>query len=179
MGKRIRDTGRSLPRIQDQGSHLRPIHQEEVADALGARKEDGISVAPLAPLDLPALVALVRSELVSTGGRPGRREPVERKKIPLTEREWNKLNDISEQMRELGVNAAPGQVASMLLRYSLDSAPRKYRVSDGQADDVEEMADRILAAAASAGVSLTGMRPVAVELLRQMLSEKRNESADG
>ena len=91
----------------------------------------------------------------------------------------SKLNDISEQMRELGVNAAPGQVASMLLRYSLDSTPRKYRVSDGQADDVEEMADRILAAAASAGVSLTGMRPVAVELLRQMLSEKRNESGNG
>ena len=97
---------------------------------------------------------------------------MDRKKIPVTGEEWRKLIDISQQMKDMGVNAAPGQVASILLRCSLESVSPHSPSEPGETHDLEETADRILAAAASAGVSLAGMRPVALELLHRMQAAK-------
>ena len=58
------------------------------------------------------------------------------------------------------------------LRHSLETMSNEYRALD---DEPDEIADRILLAAASAGVSLPGMRPVAVELVRRMQQAKKKK----
>ena len=70
-------------------------------------------------------------------------------------------------MRRTGVSAAPGQIAGILLRQRLEQLhPEQVALTPEESQDLEAQVDLIMSAAASANVDVAGLRPVALELLR-------------
>ncbi|MEZ0368262.1 MAG: hypothetical protein ACAI44_04160 [Candidatus Sericytochromatia bacterium] len=92
---------------------------QHVQEALGAAEAQA-GIEPSAPLSLFALRQYLAQELQSTGGRPALAGAKERKKIPLPEAEWQKLEELAAVLLSLGVRTTPGQVASALLHQSLE-----------------------------------------------------------
>ncbi len=177
MARKIKDT-KSLRRVRDTSLALDRLEPDEIGKELGA-DQVGESTSGANPVAFYALREHLVSELVSTGGRPGRRQVTRRRKIPLTEEEWNKLKEVAEVMKTVGVNAAPGQVAGALLRQGIEQLDRE-RDESVQADTqddaaLDERVDRLMKAAASSGECPPGLRPVARELLRRMVSSSESE----
>ena len=177
-------------RILDDSPTLERIDPSELEEGLGANREPGESAATGSPFSVLALRSRLLSDLVSTGGRPGRKEAVLRKKISLTETEWQILDQITELINGRGVNATSGQVAGVLLHQSITEVLQRLEkvappssgssglsatVSD---QDLEETVDDILAAAASAEAHLGQLKPVALELLRRMRERKKAQKND-
>lgn len=162
-----------LRRLRDTGTHYEKVSRDKIREALGAEEVASSRSSSPFTLHLPTVASFVKSELASSGGRPGRKGNIERKKIPITDGEWNKLVDLSAQLERKGITAAPGQVAGILLKYSLESVDRGQPLSSEESQEVEKQVDQILAAAASAGAPLSDMRSVAVELLRRMKSSRK------
>ncbi|WP_367870483.1 hypothetical protein [Luteolibacter sp. Populi] len=175
-------------RIEDQGESLESVTSVEVEKGLGANIDPDLSIGRGSPFAVWAIRGNLLNELVSTGGRPGRREASTVKKIPLTKSEWSALDTITELIKGSGVKASASQVAGVLLRQSMTEVLLQLeRVSpmvkmDAQAlqlipDDVlEGRVEQILAAAASAEAHLEQLRPVALELLRRMRAGKGAEA---
>jgi hypothetical protein len=164
-------------RVEDQGKTLDRVDPSELAQALGAEEvasgEQGGS-----PFSVWALRSRLLSEVVSTGGRPGRREASLRK-IPVTDAEWAALDQIARLLKREGINPTPGQVAGLLLHQSLAEVLRRLdsvtpSIGSNSSTkplsnaDLEETLENVLAAAAKAEVHLEELRPVALELLRRM-----------
>lgn len=150
------------------GRKAQRVDPATLPEALGAVE---VSV-PLTPSQTPShlcpLRQLLSESLASTGGRPGRSEPTERKKIPITKSDWAALTHVAQVMRNTGIKTTPGQVAGALLHQSLHQLePPQQRVELSPAE-LKAKADRLFAAAASAGISVQELEPVAVELLRRM-----------
>lgn len=182
MARRIRDTSPMLRRIRDTSSDLERIDPDRVEAALGAETAESTASGGSSPISFHALRERLLSELVSSGGRPGRREVVQRRKIPVTEVEWAKLREVAEMMKKAGVNAAPGQVAGVLLRQGIEQLERE-RKSPSKAEVQEDAAldakvDRLMKAAASSGTCPPGLKPVARELLRRMESARAARKGD-
>jgi hypothetical protein len=114
----IRDTSKTLPRIEP----------ATVQAALGAEPSDlaigGIGVGPLSLFQ-------VREELFqrlqSTGGRPSLAGTSRRMKIPLSDRQWEELEDIATEVASPGFSPSPGQIASVLITLSLHSLQKEER----------------------------------------------------
>lgn len=177
-------------RLEDQSETLDRIDTQEIEEGLGFRVDPTLQAGHGSPFSLWTLRSRLMTDLVSTGGRPGRREAISRKKIPLTENEWRLLDEITALIKARGINATPGQVAGLLLSQSmaevllrLDRVTPLRPVDKASAKDLtdgelEETMEGILAAAASAEVHLEQLRPVALELLRRMQAGKGAEADD-
>lgn len=175
-------------RLEDQSQTFDRVDHSEIASALSAEATSVRSGQTGSPFSLGAIRSKLLSELVSTGGRRGRKEAFSRKKIPMTEREWKILDEITSLIKSRGVNTTPGQVAGVLLHQSMTEVLlRLDRVSPSQETgtmppseltdgELEETVETILAAAASAEMYLEQLRPVAKELLRRMRAGKGAES---
>jgi hypothetical protein len=179
-----------LERIVNSSPTYDRIGVGQVSEALGAQHERGTRRRPASPFSLWALRSRLLSDVVSTGGRPGRKEAVTRKKIPMTETEWHLLDEITRIPNIRGVKATSGQVAGILLNQSMTEvlkrldrvAPAKVTGSgptlQPSESELEERVESILAAAASAQSHLQELRPIALELLRRMSEEKATVSDD-
>jgi hypothetical protein len=176
-------------RIEDTSRTYERIGPEEVSRSLGAKADDKALGGGGSPFSFWALRTRLLSDLVSTGGRPGRKEAVARKKIPMTESEWALLDEITRVLNVRGVKASAGQVAGILLNQSMTEVLRRLdRVAPKSVGfdspqqlseaELEEKVETILAAAASAQENLQRLRPVALELLRRMSSNDGSEDDD-
>ncbi len=175
-------------RIVDTSPTHEPIEAGEISQSLGAKANDRAISRVGSPFSFWALRSKLLSDLVSTGGRPGRKEAVARKKVPMTESEWALLDEITRVLNMRGVKASAGQVAGILLNQSMTEVLKRLdRVAPKSGSDprqqlseteLEEKVETILAAAASAQVHLQQLRPVALELLRRMSSNDDSEGDD-
>ena len=170
-------------RISDNSPTYERIGAEEISRALGADADNKVPAHGGSPFAFWALRSRLLSDVVSTGGRPGRKEAVTRKKVPMTEAEWKLLDEITRILNMRGVKATAGQVAGILLNQSITEVLKRLdrvapatrsglgrtRLSD---TELEEKVESILAAAASAESHLQELRPVALELLRRMSDEQ-------
>jgi len=170
-------------RISDSSPTYERIGIDEVSRALGADADNKGPAHRGSPFAFWALRSRLLSDVVSTGGRPGRKEAVTRKKVPMTEAEWKLLDEITRILNVRGVKATPGQVAGILLNQSITEVLKRLdrvapaakagsgpaRLSDAE---LEEKVESILAAAASAESHLHELRPVALELLRRMSNDQ-------
>jgi hypothetical protein len=122
MAKKIRSTDSGRKRIGDLGPAARRIDPAVVAEALGG-EETGI---PLGREGGPVSSFQIRSELLSrlqsSGGRPALKDASRRVKIPVTESQWQELEDLAASFTDLGFVPSAGQVASVLLSLSLPAA---------------------------------------------------------
>ncbi len=165
-------------KVIDTGATLERVTTREIEDALGAEAYGG-GVSGGSPFSVWALRSRLMSELVSTGGRPGRSDASPRK-VSMTDAEWSALDKVTDLLKRQGVSATPGQVAGLLLHQSLaevlkrleDEAPAKTAESRSSArrtvNSIEDTLDNVLAAVANAQVHLEQLRPVALELLKRM-----------
>jgi hypothetical protein len=172
---------KTFERLEDRSHAFERIDPAEIEEALGAKidaRADGHGAG--SPFSLWALRSRLMTDLISTGGRPGRKEAVARK-IPMTEAEWALLDEITRVVNRRGGKATPGQVAGILLHQSMTEVLRRLSqvaptIVDARTakrltnNELEEKLDNILDAAASAEVHLEELRPIALELLRRMRS---------
>jgi hypothetical protein len=122
MAKKIVPTDSGRKRIGDVGPAAGRIDPAVVTEALGG-EETGI---PLRRQGDPVSSFQIRSELLnrlqSSGGRPALKDASRRVKIPVTESQWQELEDLAASFADLGFVPSAGQVASVLLSLSLPSA---------------------------------------------------------
>ena len=70
-------------RIADNSPTYERIGAEEISRALGADSDGKVPARGGSPFAFWALRSRLLSDVVSTGGRPGRKEAVTRKKVPM------------------------------------------------------------------------------------------------
>ena len=102
-------------------SPTRPkLDPAEVAKALGA-KPTGVKIegAP-GPVSLFALRQELFRRLTSTGGRPALPDADKVGKVPLSEKQWARLEDLAAAIAGPGFSPSAGQVANVLLTWALD-----------------------------------------------------------
>jgi hypothetical protein len=119
MTKKIRTTETTLRPIRDTAIPLRRIDPAQVQHALGAEEVPAGLAEALAPLTLFALREELFNRLHSSGGRPALAGTTRRAKIPLSDDEWEKLEELAAAMASPGFAPSAGQVASVLLSLSL------------------------------------------------------------
>jgi hypothetical protein len=110
---RIENTGKKYPRLEP----------SEIATALGAEPIDIKVGDSSSPLSLMQLQQELLQRLQSSGGRPALTDTSSRKKIPLSDRQWTKLEEIAAAAAAPGFSPSAGQVASILLAHALQSLP--------------------------------------------------------
>lgn len=119
MTKIIRTTETTLRPIRDTALPLRRIDPAQVQKKLGAEDVPAAITEALAPLTLLALRAELVNRLQSSGGRPALAGTTRRAKIPLSDEEWEKLEELAATIASPGFAPSAGQVASVLLSLSL------------------------------------------------------------
>jgi hypothetical protein len=110
--KRIKLVGKTLPKIKLPDPNVQRIDPVEFARSIGA-----------VPGESPLLVRVRREldeNLRSRGGRPGIEGAELRPKIPMSERDWNRLEALAHELATEHATPTPGQVASRLLHDALD-----------------------------------------------------------
>jgi len=122
MAQRIVSTGLGQKRIRDIGLSASRVDPDVVAEALGAEQ----TCTPLGRTGSPVSSFQIRAELLnrlrSSGGRPALEGATRRVKIPVTEEQWNELEDLAASFKDLGFVPSAGQVASVLISLSLPAA---------------------------------------------------------
>src|ERR1700731_1000706 len=98
MTKKIRTTETTLRPIRDSGSPLPRLEPAPVQQALGAEEGPGGLTEALAPLTLFALREELLNRLQSSGGRPALAGTTRRAKIPLSDDEWEKLEELAAEI---------------------------------------------------------------------------------
>ena len=106
---RIRDTGKTLPRIE----------ASRVAEALGAAPSELMHGIRGGPFSLFQVKQELSRRLQSTGGRPSLSGTSVRKKVPLSDNQWEELEEIASEVASPGFLPSAGQIASVLLALSL------------------------------------------------------------
>jgi len=121
MTKRIQASETTLRPIHDTSTPLPRIDPAQIQEALGADiSAEGLAVAQ-APVTLFALREELVQRLQSSGGRPALAGTTRRAKIPLSDEEWEKLEQLAGAIASPGFAPSAGQVASVLLTLSLHS----------------------------------------------------------
>ncbi len=146
MTERIRTLGRTLKLIRDTGACLPRIEASEVAAALGAEESAEKLEDVLAPITLLAVREELVKRLQSSGGRPGLSGTTRRAKIPLSDEEWLKLEEMAAAIASPGFAPSAGQVASVLLTLSVHSVAARVTRSSKRSSPLS----RELAAATAA-----------------------------
>jgi len=119
----IRQTSRTLRKVQVSGPTLRRVDPAKVARALGAERTGQPVSTRQSPAALFGLRQALASRLRSRGGRPSL-GLAQRQKIPLAEADWKMLHHLAQNLSKDGVHPTPGQVASELLREKLHQVCR-------------------------------------------------------
>ena len=120
----IRSTSKAVPRIDP----------SKVAQALGAEPADVASAQlGVGPLSLFQVRQELFRRLQSTGGRPSLSGTSRRTKIPLSDGQWNQLEEIAAEVASPAFSPSAGQIASVLLTLSL----RLLRSEDTNADNTD------------------------------------------
>ena len=120
MNKQIRVIGQGIKRIRDTSETIPRIDPDEFARALGA-EASGVSLEEiLAPITLQAVREELFKRLQSSGGRPALSDTTRRPKIPLSDADWAKLEQVASTFSSPGSAPSAGQVASILLSMSLN-----------------------------------------------------------
>lgn len=169
-------------RIKDTSPTFERIGHHELKSALGAQAVG--KAAPKSAIRSSSFAVLrsqLQGELVSEGGRPRRAGTVVTRRVPMTKAEAHSLDSLTSDLRESGLTVTTGQVAGVLLRERLGST--YGAVSANEEPDagrvisqMEDVFDRIMAAAASAKEELEALKPVAKELLERMKAGRGIES---
>ena len=107
---RIIDTGPTLPRLDP----------AEVAAALGAKPTGATTAGVVGPFTLFALRQELFRRLTSTGGRPALPDADKVGKVPLSEKQRARLDELAAAIAEPGFSPSAGQVANVLLTWGLD-----------------------------------------------------------
>ena len=120
MTPKIKSTSKSLPTVKSSSKKAREIDRTTVAEAIGAEDaqeiESGLGGSPWA---LCGLRQELRKRLHSTGGRRSLKGTSRRQKIPLSEEDWKRLQEVAEAAQSEDVRPTPAQVASVLLHQAL------------------------------------------------------------
>jgi hypothetical protein len=120
MTPKIKSTSKSLPTISSSSKKARDIDHAMVTEAIGAEDaqeiESGLGGSPWA---LCGLRQALRKQLHSTGGRRSLKGVSRRQKIPLSEDDWRRLQEVAEATQSEDVRPTPAQVASVLLHQAL------------------------------------------------------------
>ena len=126
MSRHIKTTSETLPRIVSTSRQAARVESATITDALGAERET--TATPVLQGSPPALLAL-RQELCerlqSTGGRRGLEGATRRQKIPLSEADWQRLQQLAELSQTNGLRPTAGQVAGTLLHRALEALEQK------------------------------------------------------
>ena len=130
MTKTSRTSEVAFRPIQDTSVSLPQIDPSKVRQALGAEDSTERLAEALSPVTLFALREELMRRLQSSGGRPALVGTTRRAKIPLRDEEWQQLEDLASAIASPGFAPSAGQVASVLLRLSLDSVVS--RIASGQ-----------------------------------------------
>lgn len=108
-------------RIVDTGPTLRKLDPAEVAKALGA-KPAGVSVGgPKGPLTLFAVRQELYRRLQSTGGRPGLTDADKVSKVPMSDEQWKRVEELATAITGPGFSPSAGQVANVLVAWALNT----------------------------------------------------------
>jgi hypothetical protein len=122
MAKKIVATDSPFRRIRDVGSASPRIDPALVAKSLGA-EDTGIRLGREgSPVSSFQIRAELLDRLRSSGGRPALEGATRRVKVPITESQWQDLEDLAASFTDLGFVPSAGQVASVLLSLSLPFA---------------------------------------------------------
>ncbi len=142
MTKRIRTTDTTLPPLRDTSNTLPRIDPAEVQQVLGAEALPSSLAAALAPLTLFALREELVNRLQSSGGRPALAGTTRRAKIPLSDEEWEQLEELAVAITSAGFAPSAGQVASVLLRLSLHALASRLHSESASSPLVRELQNR-------------------------------------
>lgn len=95
----------------------------EVAEALGAVPAPAAAHVggPKGPVSLFAVRHELFRRLQSTGGRPGLSDADKVAKIPVSEAQWKRLEELAAAVAAEGFSPSAGQVANVLLTFALDT----------------------------------------------------------
>lgn len=103
--------------IKNISQKQRKIKTSDVMKSLGAQST-GVKIdKSQGPITLFFLRQFIIDRLYSSGGRPALLGTTKRrKKIPLLDKDWEKLEKIAEDLKKKeGINVSPGQIASTLI----------------------------------------------------------------
>ena len=121
MSKRIRTTEPTAPRIRISEPTVQRVDPQSVAEALGGEPcSERLDSSP-GPITLYALRQELFGRRQSSGGRPGIEGTSFRAKIPLGERDWQRLETLAATLSAEGFSPSAGQVGSVLLSLALRS----------------------------------------------------------
>jgi hypothetical protein len=152
---KIRHIGPTEPVIRDTGPHLPRVDPNEVAAALGAEPTGVTLERALSPLTLFVVRQELFRRLQSSGGRPALSGTTRRAKIPLSDAEWSKLEELAASIASAGCTPTAGQVASVLLSSALQAVASKLEKPKGRAPSslARDLAARAAARKATPGRS--------------------------
>jgi hypothetical protein len=118
MARRIAQGESAVQRVNVKASPKRRVSVTGLGEKLGAEAFGATSLRGGSPSTFAAIREEVFRRLRSKGGRPGF-EGVERKKIPLAERDWKAIEQVADHISEPGFRPSAGQVASVLISVTL------------------------------------------------------------
>ncbi len=121
MSKRIRTTEPTVPRIHLSEPTVPRVNQQSVAEALGGEPCPERRDGQPGPITVYALRQELLRRRQSSGGRPGIEGTSLRAKIPLGERDWQRLENLAAMLSGKGFSPSAGQVGSILLSIALRS----------------------------------------------------------
>ena len=126
MTQRIRVVKSTLAPVRPASSRTRRIEPEEVASALGAEAPpEGPRAGALGPITLYAVREALLHRRQSSGGRPALAGTNLRAKVPLSDQEWVRLEELASALSVTGFSPSAGQVASVLLSMALESVTER------------------------------------------------------
>jgi hypothetical protein len=110
----------TMPKLIVKPSRMPKLDPAELANALGG-KPIGVRIegAP-GPITLFALRQELFRRLQSTGGRPGLPDADKVGKVPMSEKQWARLEEIAAAIAQNGFSPSAGQVANVLLTWALE-----------------------------------------------------------
>jgi hypothetical protein len=110
------------------------VDASRIQAASGAEPSDlGLRGTGVGPLSLFQVREELFQRLQTTGGRPSLSGTSRRTKIPLSDRQWEELEDIAKDVASPGFSPSPGQIASVLISLSLRSLHASERAGEGAA----------------------------------------------
>jgi hypothetical protein len=123
--------------IKIKPSTLPKLDPAAVAKALGAKPAGASVGGPKGPLTLFAVRQELFRRLQSSGGRPGLPDADKVAKVPVSEGQWKRLEELAAAVAADGFSPSAGQVANVLLAWALDRVK-----SDMTPDTLKKLAEQ-------------------------------------
>jgi len=116
---RVKDS--TQPKIAIKPSTMPRLDPAEVAKALGATPAPAAVGGAKGPITLFAVRQELYRRLQSSGGRPGLADADKVAKVPVSEAQWKRLEELAAAIAGPGFSPSAGQVANVLLAHALDT----------------------------------------------------------